>query len=98
MKGVSVHMLFGSTIINLRTVFGPPVTEPHHRTHRVVAVRIAGGNAYHSAVAPGASGHVPVCNHFVIGVAPRSLVDVDVSVATGHRRQSTCALRAWVGP
>ena len=94
LKSVAVHMLFGTTVIDIRSVFGPPVVGKHRRTHRVAAVRVAGGHGYHSAVAPGGRGHVPVCNHFLIGVAPQTVADIAGAAATGPHKVSTCALRA----
>lgn len=94
LANVTVHMLFGSQIINVTQVFAPPAgPEPPRETHRVAAVRAASGKGYRSAVAPGSSGHVPVVNHFVVGVASKSVVDVESS-AGAAANPSSCAVRA----
>ena len=94
LMNVTVHMLFGSQVINVTRVFGPPTRpEPHRETHRVAAVRATSGKGYRSAVAPGSSGHVLVINHFVVGVASKSVVDVESS-AGAAADPSSCAVRA----
>ena len=71
LKNVTVHMLFGSQVVDVTQVFGPTRSpEPHRSIHRVAAVRAASGIGYRSAVAPGSSGHVPVINHYVVVCHP----------------------------
>ena len=93
MRDVSVPMLFGSEVVDVRVVFGPVAGAPTRGTHRVAAVMLAANGTYRSAVAPDNRGHVPVINHFLVGTAKRGVVDV---VATGppsiHRER--CAVRA----
>ena len=86
LKNVTVHMLFGSQVVDVTQVFGPTRSpEPHRSIHRVAAVRAASGLGYRSAVAPGSSGHVPVINHFVVGVSSKSVVDVESSAGAAAK-------------
>ena len=94
LQKVAVRMLFGSQVINVSQAFGPPSgPEAHRGIHRVAAVRASSGPGYRSAVAPGSSGHVPVVNHFVIGVASSSVVDVEPS-AGAAAKPTQCAVRS----
>ena len=78
-RDVNVHMLFGSTIVDVRRVFGPPAEHPSGGIHRVASVRCSGDGYRSSAVNPN-RGHVPSSNHFLVGT---SNAVVDVSEATG---------------
>ena len=80
LKDVSVLMLFGSDVVDVRVVFGPAAVAPTHGVHRVAAVLLLSDGSYRSAVAPDNRGHVPVINHFLVGTTRRSVVEV---VATG---------------
>ena len=94
LKNVAVHMLFGSEVINVTQVFGPAGgPEPLRGIHRVAAVRAGSSMGFRSAAAPGSRGHVPVINHFVVGVASKSVVDVESS-AGAAAKPCPCAVRA----
>ena len=93
MRDVSVLMLFGSDVVDVRVVFGPASVAPTRGIHRVAAVMLAANGSYRSAVAPDNRGHVPVSNHFLVGTTKRGVVDV---VATGPPaiHLERCAVRA----
>ena len=69
LRNVSVHMLFGSEVVDVGLLFGPsiaPAAGDIRGTHRVVACRVTGVGGLLSAVGPRSL--KPEVNHFVIGV------------------------------
>lgn len=98
LKDVLVLMLFGTEVVDVRRVFGPPAAAPTRGTHRVAAVQCEGGS-YKSAVMRG-RGHGPVCNHFLVGAARPGGVDsgvADAPVPAQGRSAVRAAMRVgWV--
>lgn len=93
LRDVPVHMLFGSTIVDVRRVFGPAAPAPKGGIHRVAAVQCSGGG-YRSAAVQTNRGHVPIVNHFLVGTATNAVVNVEEATSLREIRGDKCAARA----
>ena len=91
-ENVSVHLLFGSSIVDVLGVFAPKLRSAFVReTHRVAAVRIDAEGTLLSATRQ--NGHRPDVNHFVIGcpIMGRQEPEAIDDVPNVLRPQASCA-------